>query len=292
MRLNVCGFKFLSFPSRRGLFDMMERELVRECANESRFLSCFIANSAVATATPIPNGSLNQHSETRPVYPTPVRPGGGGYPTASASALGGLGGRAHVTVDISTPPSDTAYSTQSSYDSRSSLIHPPAASMLMHPAAGGSSSGQPSPLANNGAAASSADAKRHTQLGHPLKSFTVPAPPPQTAPPVKIVSPSTNGVHRQPAVNNPTAPTSPFKKALTATSEAAVPPISSPPVAHKSHNININSRVSAVPGSELRPPEKIHGNNSYSTEELNQEMANLEGLMKDLNAITANEFGC
>jgi ribosomal protein S6 len=31
---------------------------------------------------------------------------------------------------------------------------------------------------------------------------------------------------------------------------------------------------------------------SYSTEELNQEMANLEGLMKDLNAITASEFEC
>lgn len=31
---------------------------------------------------------------------------------------------------------------------------------------------------------------------------------------------------------------------------------------------------------------------SHSTEELNQEMANLEGLMKDLNAITASEFEC
>ena len=33
----------------------------------------------------------------------------------------------------------------------------------------------------------------------------------------------------------------------------------------------------------------IHG---YSTEELSQEMANLEGLMKDLSAITANQFNC
>lgn len=31
---------------------------------------------------------------------------------------------------------------------------------------------------------------------------------------------------------------------------------------------------------------------SRSTEELNQEMANLEGLMKDLSAITASEFEC
>lgn len=33
----------------------------------------------------------------------------------------------------------------------------------------------------------------------------------------------------------------------------------------------------------------LHG---YSTEELSQEMANLEGLMKDLSAITANQFNC
>lgn len=31
---------------------------------------------------------------------------------------------------------------------------------------------------------------------------------------------------------------------------------------------------------------------SLSAEELSQEMANLEGLMKDLSAITANEFEC
>jgi neogenin len=30
----------------------------------------------------------------------------------------------------------------------------------------------------------------------------------------------------------------------------------------------------------------------YSTEELSQEISNLEGLMKDLNAITASEFQC
>jgi neogenin len=37
---------------------------------------------------------------------------------------------------------------------------------------------------------------------------------------------------------------------------------------------------------------EIYFQPSYSTEELNQEMANLEGLMKDLNAITASEFEC
>ena len=31
---------------------------------------------------------------------------------------------------------------------------------------------------------------------------------------------------------------------------------------------------------------------AISTEELSQEMANLDGLMKDLSMITQNEFGC
>jgi neogenin len=39
-------------------------------------------------------------------------------------------------------------------------------------------------------------------------------------------------------------------------------------------------------------PQKNVFQPSYSTEELNQEMANLEGLMKDLSAITASEFEC
>ena len=42
-------------------------------------------------------------------------------------------------------------------------------------------------------------------------------------------------------------------------------------------------------GSSSRPLQP-----SYSTEELNQEMANLEGLMKDLNAIASasGDYGC
>lgn len=209
--------------------------------------------------TPIPNGSLNQHSDSRPVYPAAPRPGI--YPTAVSTA----GGRAHVTVDVSTPPpSEGTYSTQGSYDSRSSLIHPPPTSMMMMNPPGG----QPPPPS----ALPATDAKRNTQLGHPLKSFTVPAPPPQSAPPIKIVSPNNSG-NRQQAAVNPTTQSSPYKKALVSA------PVSSPPVVHKGGR-----------AADLKAPEKIHS--SYSTEELNQEMANLEGLMKDLNAITANEFGC
>ena len=93
---------------------------------------------------------------------------------------------------------------------------------------------------------------------------------------MKIVSPSSSNSRQSVLV---AAPTSPFKKALP------VNAVSSPPVVHKTNGININSRVQAGEN-------KIHGSNSYSTEELNQEMANLEGFMKDLNAVTAKEFGC
>lgn len=211
--------------------------------------------TAVATATPIPNGSLNQHSDSRPTYPGQRAMH---YPTSVTSS----GGRAHVTVDISNPPSDSAYS-QGSYDSRSSLIHappPPPPVMLAN-------SGQPPPHAVPAAS----EAKRNAQLGHPLKSFTVPAPPPQTAPPMKIVSPIVSSAHRQAATVNPTpnAQSSPYKKAGGT--------VASPLLGHKG-------------GSRTDAAKPIQ--HSYSTEELNQEMANLEGLMKDLNAITANDFGC
>lgn len=174
-----------------------------------------------------------------------------------------------MTVDVSNPPSEATYSTQGSYDSRSSLVHPPQAVMM-------GQVGQPSQPMTSCSLANT-DAKRNTQLGHPLKSFTVPAPPPQSAPPIKIVSPNSNG-NRQSASVNPTAQSSPYKKAMVAAA------VSSPPVVHKS------SMAVRPVANDLKPPEKIQS--SYSTEELNQEMANLEGLMKDLNAITANEFGC
>lgn len=78
---------------------------------------------------------------------------------------------------------------------------------------------------------------------------------------------------------------SPYKKSLTNSTGATIAPISlsntltnrlqqsGPMIAHSSDEIQ-----------RLAP--------STSTEELNQEMANLEGLMKDLSAITASEFEC
>ena len=222
----------------------------------------------MATVTPIPNGSLNQHSDSRPVYPAAPRPGI--YPSAGPSA----GGRAHVTVDVSAAPEPT-YGSQGSYDSRSSLVHPPTGNLAMMV-------GQPPCMAPpSSALMSGVDAKRNTQLGHPLKSFTGPAPPPQSAPPVKIVSP--NSANNRQSVNAMTTQSSPYKKVMVGV------PVMSPPPLHKGNNSVGGVRSGA--NELIKSPEKII-QSSYSTEELNQEMANLEGLMKDLNAITANEFGC
>ena len=73
---------------------------------------------------------------------------------------------------------------------------------------------------------------------------------------------------------------SPYKKSLTASTGGSLSNTLSnrlqqngPSIAHSTDEIQ-----------RLAP--------STSTEELNQEMANLEGLMKDLSAITANEFEC
>lgn len=66
---------------------------------------------------------------------------------------------------------------------------------------------------------------------------------------------------------------SPYKKSATTTPSSSNRLQSGPLVAHSSDEVQM-----------LRP--------STSTEELNQEMANLEGLMKDLSAITASEFEC
>lgn len=123
-----------------------------------------------------------------------------------------------------------------------------------------------------------------TKRGHPLKSFSVPGPPPtggQT--PINKHSKFAKiifynelciNIHifSAPAVTIRPQNQSPYKKPSFS---AATPNRlqGGPSVAHSTDEIQ-----------RLAP--------STSTEELNQEMANLEGLMKDLSAITANEFEC
>ncbi|KRG04575.1 uncharacterized protein Dmoj_GI19122, isoform B [Drosophila mojavensis] len=114
--------------------------------------------------------------------------------------------------------------------------------------------------AGNGCVSTIESAKR----GHPLKSFSVPGPPPTGG--------ATPITKHTPAVTIRPQNQSPYKKPSFS---AATPNRlqSGGSVAHSTDEIQ-----------RLAP--------STSTEELNQEMANLEGLMKDLSAITANEFEC
>ncbi|XP_026841252.1 neogenin isoform X5 [Drosophila persimilis] len=114
--------------------------------------------------------------------------------------------------------------------------------------------------AGNGCVSTIESAKR----GHPLKSFSVPGPPPTGgATPIN---------KHTPAVTIRPQNQSPYKKpSFSAATPNRLQGGGS--VAHSTDEIQ-----------RLAP--------STSTEELNQEMANLEGLMKDLSAITANEFEC
>ncbi|XP_055311866.1 neogenin isoform X2 [Sitodiplosis mosellana] len=123
--------------------------------------------------------------------------------------------------------------------------------------------------------------------GHPLQSFSVPGPPPSSLNTTPLIS--NPNKHNVPAVAIRPQNASPYKKSLTNSTGSSIAPISlsntltnrlqqsGPMVAHSSDEIQ-----------RLAP--------STSTEELNQEMANLEGLMKDLNNtmknITASEFEC
>ncbi|XP_055609211.1 neogenin isoform X2 [Uranotaenia lowii] len=108
------------------------------------------------------------------------------------------------------------------------------------------------------------DAPKRGQ-GHPLKSFSVPAPPAST--------PIISSQVQTPSVTIRPQNSSPYKKPSLSTSSLTNRLQTGPAVQHSTDEIQ-----------RLAP--------STSTEELNQEMANLEGLMKDLSAITANEFEC
>ncbi|XP_076055481.1 neogenin protein frazzled isoform X2 [Oratosquilla oratoria] len=104
--------------------------------------------------------------------------------------------------------------------------------------------------------------------GNPLRSFSVPAPP-QSAP----TTPQPKHI----------GAISPFKKL----SGSSAPSTSCQVPAQR--RVGAVTRVDSLPEHEEISEALLHG---YSNEELSQEMANLEGLMKDLSAITAQQFNC
>ncbi|EEB12791.1 Neogenin precursor, putative [Pediculus humanus corporis] len=179
--------------------------------------------------------------------------------------------RAHITLDSTTSGTglENPYSLQSGYDSIGTLtptasILPNANTYSQNPLTSQTAM-QPSLASSNMTNIDNNGTLGKRQQGHPLKSFSVPAPPPQSAP----------STPQQKHVVRPLQSSSPYKKVGLHGIMGTCSPS--------------NSKLRSGPGTieettRLQP--------SYSTEELNQEMANLEGLMKDLNAITASEFEC
>ncbi|XP_077263580.1 neogenin protein frazzled isoform X6 [Temnothorax americanus] len=219
----------------------------------------------IATATPIVNTSMSQPTiHTSCSDTSSVRQN---YPrTVAQYSLN----RAHVTLEPTPESSPDSCNMPSSYE--------PLQSQLSYGTSGQSYSGNtqytPGHYGNSTQPMSSAvgvesNGSKRLQ-GHPLKSFSVPAPPPQSAP--STPAQQKHGVSQ--VTVRPTMSGSPYKKPQGSSSQLTknrLASVSNP--AHTSEEVE-----------RLKP--------SYSTEELNQEMANLEGLMKDLNAITASEFEC
>ncbi|KAJ9593720.1 hypothetical protein L9F63_014731, partial [Diploptera punctata] len=220
-------------------------------------------NTACSTAAATGPGAqqdVAQASSSRPMYPRTQ------YSIS----------RAHVTLDQAAQSPENPYSLQGGYDTVASGGGAPGPP---HVQQGPYSTG----MAATDGAGSGTMGKR--LQGHPLKSFSVPAPPPQSAPstpqqkhvaPSVTVRPQGSSPYKKAGILAPGAVTSKTRSSISTPGPSITPtpaPAPAPATASTSEET-----------SRLQP--------SYSTEELNQEMANLEGLMKDLNAITASEFEC
>ncbi|RZC39998.1 neogenin, partial [Asbolus verrucosus] len=203
----------------------------------------------MAIATPINTTSLSQSSSDSTPSSRPS------YPRTQYNMP-----RAHVTIDsaLANQSSENPYALHPQSWHDSSISHPPVAAHI----ASGSTYAP-----GLGVLAESQVVKRvQAPQGHPLKSFTVPAPPPISAPgtpqPKHIVRPNSSPFKKPPTSSSST---------LTSTPPSRINPSNPPP--HTAEEVQ-----------RLQP--------SHSTEELNQEMANLEGLMLTLSTITANQFEC
>ncbi|XP_011301477.1 neogenin isoform X2 [Fopius arisanus] len=228
---------------------------------------------AIATATPIVNGSMSQPTIHNSCTDGPTRPT---YPrTVAQYSLN----RAHITLEP-TPESSPDSSMPSAYDQLSSLNYSTGPSYTANSnyapghyggreQSSGVSGNVGGTVGGTCTSSSTGDSGSVKRLqGHPLKSFSVPAPPPQSAPSTPQQKHGISQVTVRPSISG-----SPYKKQQGATSQ-------------------LKNRLTSVSSASHTPEEIERLKPSYSTEELNQEMANLEGLMKDLNAITASEFEC
>ncbi|XP_064471636.1 neogenin-like isoform X2 [Ornithodoros turicata] len=242
---------------------------------------------SMGPATSMPNGGMNS------LEGGPVNIGRPIYPRTQYNIP-----RAHVTVDAlhaesagPSPhkPSNMVNVTYEPVHSQPPPLHGPVgtgqvptySNAMVGPCSG------PSQPSGGGVPPESGTLTKRVHTGNPLKSFSVPAPPPQSAPstpqPKHIVVRTQQG-------------SSPHKKATSSTSTST----SSSATGHSAKQSP--GRQSAMKNRAVVSPRNTTKDTSqkkeedlaspFSNEELNQEMANLEGLMKDLNAIRASEFEC
>ncbi|KHJ48881.1 fibronectin type III domain protein [Trichuris suis] len=145
----------------------------------------------------------------------------------------------------------------------------------------------PTPPVSSGGGDSHSDASGPTgRSSNPLKSFALLSVPPPPPPPISNISP------------NSTAGRMHLVRPTTAVGPSAF----SSPKSRATNSGSFGSKGKSSPSSQ-RMTGSVTGNNgyggkdadgevmrSYSTEELTAQMQNLDNLMQDLNAISANEF--
>ncbi|XP_076366090.1 neogenin-like isoform X4 [Tachypleus tridentatus] len=219
---------------------------------------------STATVSPIPNGNINQHydsgmsSMTRPVYPRTQ------YNIARANVTNNLS--LSGSPELASPSGQTSSVLYEQIPSTPPLV---SGTTLV------TGTGQHSTYTIPHQSLS----KR--PIEHPLKSFSVPAPPPQSVP--RVSQPKHIGVRAQGIASS-------YKKAASSGS------ISTPNIIDSSFyqpsTASSNTNAANLPDFSSNSTRIDEAVSSCSTEDLSQEMTNLEGLMKDLNAITASDFEC
>ncbi|XP_074661525.1 neogenin-like [Tubulanus polymorphus] len=206
----------------------------------------------IAIATTIPNGHISDGGGGGPIPMRPV------YPRTQYNTGYGSTPRVHA-GDMSQPSSGPqSPESPSVYNQQYPLPYDQACDSL-------SRSSTPS---------EGSKSLPH-RSGHPLKSFTMPSPPPSLC--------SVPGTPSR-SIVKPQKTTSPYKNAGPSGSMKNRQPM--PVITPRAPHGGAGGGGSKSGGEESDIPK------SSSAEELSAEMANLEGIMKDLNAITQQEFEC
>ncbi|KAL5020555.1 hypothetical protein ScPMuIL_003447 [Solemya velum] len=240
------------------------------------------SRDAIATVTAIPNGSLSMQGSDTPPGMIPMRPV---YPRTqynmpySTPPRVNAGDLTHTSATLHGYPVEYSYklavleeddTIEEPYTGRVGYgyhMPDPPISQLQH--ASNASISCDLLAANCNPRCLSPDGSKSLPRGlHPLKSFSVPSPPQ-----------SATSTHPLTHIVKPQQSASPYKK--------PTPPVSSVPIKPRQPMKVISPKAPDVLKGQEEDIQK-----SLSTEELTAEMENLDVLMKDLNAITQQNFEC